>query len=150
MRHKRFEYSTSVRWTRGRQGTIRAPERPELTFASPPEFGGEGGMWTPEDFFVAAVNTCTMTTFIALAEREGLDVASYDCDAEGVLEYQDGYQFTRVALRPLIEINDEQQLDLAKRLIEKAHDRCLIANSIRADVLLEPAISVAEPATAAV
>lgn len=101
-------------------------------------------MWTPEDFFVAAVNTCTMTTFIALADREGLEIASYDCDAEGLLEYQDGYQFTRVALRPLITVNDERQIDLAKRLIEKAHDRCLIANSIRSDVLIEPVITVAE------
>ncbi|MDX1583478.1 MAG: OsmC family protein [Thermoanaerobaculia bacterium] len=150
MRHKHFEYQTSVRWTEGRKGTIRAPERPELTFASPREFGGEGGMWTPEDFFVAAVNTCTMTTFLALADREGLQVATYECDATGLLEYVEGYEFTRVALRPHIEIVDESQLDLARRLVDKAHDRCLIAKSVRSDVLLEPAISVAEPSTAAI
>ena len=150
MRHKQFEYETNVRWTGGRQGTIRAPERPQLTFASPPEFGGEGGKWTPEDFFVAAVNTCTMTTFLALADREGLQVESYECDANGLLEYVEGYKFTRVALRPRIEITDESQKELAIRLIEKAHDRCLIAKSIQADVLLEPAISVAETATAAI
>lgn len=150
MRHKHFEYETNVRWTGGRKGTIRAPERPQLTFASPPEFGGESGMWTPEDFFVAAVNTCTMTTFLALAEREGLQVEAYECDASGVLDYVEGYQFTRVALRPRIEIIDESQMDLAMRLIEKAHDRCLIAKSIQADVLLEPAIRVAETAAAAI
>lgn len=150
MKHKRFEYDTNVKWIKGREGTIRAPGRPEMTFGSPPEFGGEKGVWTPEDFFVAAINSCTMTTFLALAEREGLQLVSYESDATGLLEYLEGYQFTRVTLRLRIEIDDESQKELAERLIEKAHDRCLIGNSVRSDVIIEPTITVAEPATAAI
>lgn len=148
MRHKRFEYQTNVEWTKSREGTIRAPGRPELTFGSPPEFGGKEGMWTPEDFFVAAVNACTMTTFLALAEREGLEITSYECNAIGLLEYLEGYQFTAVTLRPHINIGAEMDVDLARRTIEKAHERCLIGKSIRADVHLEPTIMVAELAGA--
>ncbi len=150
MRHKRFEYDTSVEWNKGREGTIRATGRPEIAFASPPEFGGEKGMWTPEDFFVAAINTCTMTTFLALAEREGLKLTSYKSDATGALEYEEGYRFTQVTLHLHITISEESQKDLAERLIDKAHDRCLIGNSIRSDVIIERAISIAEPAMATI
>ena len=40
-------------------------------------------MLTPEDAFVAAVNTCVMMMFIWAVERFKLDLVSYDCDAEG-------------------------------------------------------------------
>ncbi|MBI3191832.1 MAG: OsmC family protein, partial [Pedosphaera parvula] len=55
----------------------------EFRVASPPEFKGEAGVWTPEDLFVAAVNVCTMTTFAAFAQRLNLPVLSYRCEAEG-------------------------------------------------------------------
>ena len=40
---------------------------PTLEFAAPPEFGGPGGIWSPEHLFVASVSSCLMTTFRSMA-----------------------------------------------------------------------------------
>ncbi len=143
VRHKSFKYHTAVEWTSGRSGRIEATDKPAIDVSSPPEFRGEAGVWTPEDLFVAAVNTCTMTTFLALAEKAGFETVGYRSDAEGTLEFSDGsFRFTRVVVRPTILVADQNAIFTAMELIEKAHDKCLVANSIRAEVEVEPRIDV--------
>lgn len=39
----------------------------------PPEFGGPERTWSPEHLFVAAVSSCLMTTFRAIAEMSELE-----------------------------------------------------------------------------
>ncbi|MGH7495285.1 MAG: OsmC family protein [bacterium] len=138
-RHKSFVYRTALRWTDNRAGWLRAEGKPELRVSSPPEFKGEAGVWTPEDLFVAAVEACTMTTFIAFAQKLNLSVVSYHSHAEGVLEFSDGgYRFTRVVLRPAIVVAGHESLAPAEKALHDAHHACLIANSIRTKVLVEP------------
>jgi organic hydroperoxide reductase OsmC/OhrA len=111
--------------------------------SSPPEFKGEPGMWTPEDLFVAAVETCTMTTFLAFAQRLNVPFVSYASSAEGTLEFVQGtYQFTKIVLRTNIEVTSGEAGEQAKHALEEAHENCLIANSIKAVVILLPTITV--------
>ncbi|MHB9001974.1 MAG: OsmC family protein [Thermoanaerobaculia bacterium] len=71
------------------------------------EFYGEAGTWTPEDLFVASLEICTMTSFLALAQRHHLPIEEYESHAEGTLEsFEGAYRFTRVTLRPRIVIAD--------------------------------------------
>jgi len=139
-----YRYRTALRWVGGRAGLAGAEGKEEFRVASPPEFRGEAGVWTPEDLLVGAVNACTMTTFLALAEREGLPLVSYASEAEGTLEFEDGgYRFTRVVVRPSIVIQGEEARGTASRLMERAHHQCLIGRSLRAEVVLQPSIEVA-------
>ena len=95
----------------------------------------------PEEALVAAVSSCHMLWFLDLARRVGRAVASYEDDAEGALEKcADGkVRITRVTLRPRIAFAgpapDAAGLD---ELHRQAHDSCFIANSITADVVVEP------------
>ena len=52
-------------------------------FATPPEFRGHDGLWTPEMLFVAAVDGCIMTS---LMPERNLDLLSYESRAEGRLD----------------------------------------------------------------
>lgn len=118
--------------------------KPEFRVASPPEFKGEAGVWTPEDLFVAAVNICTMTTFLAFASRRHLPLLGYESDAEGLLEFVDGvYRFTRVTLRPEIVVETGAAVADAEKILHDAHLNCLIANSIKAEVIIDPIIKSA-------
>jgi organic hydroperoxide reductase OsmC/OhrA len=100
-------------------------------------------MWTPEDLFVAAVETCTMVTFLAFAQRLNLPFVSYASSAEGTLEFvQGGYQFTKIVLRPTIAVTSAEAVDQVKHALEDAHQKCLVANSIKAAVILQPTITV--------
>ena len=99
VRSKIEKYYTVVKWTEQRKGVISCAGKPDIQVATPPEFKGHDGIWSPEDIFVASANVCMMTTFLAVAERAGLAFTSYECAAEGRLELVDGkFQFTEISL----------------------------------------------------
>ena len=142
----KYFYSTEVEWTGERHGDLTAPVRPKLEIDAPPEFKGHEGVWTPEHLFVASVNTCFMTTFLAIAENSKLDVVSFKADAKGKLEKLDGAGFimTEITLRPKLVVGKSRDIERASRILEKAEKHCLISNSIKTETKLEPEIHSAE------
>ena len=141
VRSKVYTYHTSVKWTEQRKGVISCAGKPDIQVATPPEFKGHEGIWSPEDLFVAAANICLMTTFLAVAERAGLGFTSYESVAEGKLELVDGkFQFTAITLKPTITLATSTEAAKAKELIEKAEANCLISNSMKAQVTLAATI----------
>lgn len=142
---KVFHYNTHLQWTHERRGELTSEGKPTLEVAPPPEFKGPAGVWTPEDLFVAAVDICTMTTFLAFANHKKLPLLSYESSAKGTLENVEGkYQFTQVSLTPRITVASEADVPLAEKIIRDAEASCLISNSIKAQVVLQPEISVAK------
>lgn len=138
---KVYRYQTSVKWTEQRKGLMLCAGKPEVQVATPPEFKGHEGIWSPEDPFVASANICLMTTFLAVAERAGLAFSTYESTAEGRLELVEGkFQFTAIMIRPSITLKSGEDAAKAKELIEKAERNCLISNSMNAMVTLEPVI----------
>lgn len=141
VRSKVYLYHTAVTWTDQRKGIISCAGKPDVEVATPPEFKGHEGVWSPEDLFVASANVCLMTTFLAVAERAGLAFSAYESAAEGRLELVEGkFQFTAITLKPTITLKSSADTDKAKELIEKAEANCLISNSMKATVTLEPVI----------
>ena len=142
-RYKSFRYGTELEWREARTGILGSPGKRDLRVSSPPEFKGQAGLWTPEDLFVAAVESCTMTTFLALADRARLPLVSYRSTAEGLLEHSGGgFQMTEIVVRPEVRIEKATSRHEVERLLEEAHRRCLIARSIRSRVKVEPTIQV--------
>ncbi len=143
---EKYLYSTEVEWTRERQGDLCSSVLPCLHIDAPPEFKGHDGAWTPEHLFVGAVNSCFMTTFLAIAENSKLDFVSFKAAADGKLEKLEGQGFvmTEITLRPQLTIRDSRDTARASRILEKAEKHCLISNSIKSAVHLEPEIQVAQ------
>jgi organic hydroperoxide reductase OsmC/OhrA len=140
---KSFTYRTSVAGVEGRSASLEAEGKPSLRVASPPEFKGVANVWTPEDFFVAAIEVCLMLTFVGIAEKKGLKFANYESKAEGLLEWdQQSYRFTRVVVRPTITLFDEHSIVAANETLERAHATCLVARSVTSDVVVEPVFAV--------
>ena len=141
VRPKRYTYRTTVRWAEQRKGLMSSPGKPDAQVATPPEFKGHEGIWSPEDLFVASANVCLMTTFLAMAERAALGFTAYVGDAEGTLELVDGkFRFTKIALRPRLTLKPGEDAAKAKQMLEKAEANCLISNSMACQVTLEPTI----------
>ncbi|MBN1836184.1 MAG: OsmC family protein [Spirochaetales bacterium] len=141
---ERHEYRTSVRWEAERKGALSAPGLPDLTVATPPEFpGGHPGIWSPEHLFVASAEVCIMTTFLAIAANSKLEFKQYSSSAEGILEKTDsGYMFTEITVKPRVVISDEAQRDRTLRILEKSEKACLISNSMKTAVHLQPEVVV--------
>ncbi len=141
LKHKTFLYHTNLSWVGKKKGIVHSDGKPGFSVSSPPEFKGEPGIWTPEDMYVAAIESCLMATFLTFAERARIPVTSYTSTAEGVLEFvEDRYQFTKVIVRPLIVIRDEEALKRTETVLQDANHSCLISNSVRTEVTVEPRI----------
>ena len=139
IRPKSFSYRTSVGEVNGRTATLCSEGKPPVWVSSPPEFKGEAGHWTPEDLFVASIDVCLMLTFVGLAEKHKLSFLSYESSAQGLLEWEEhSYRFTRVVVTPIITLFDEASFAAAREIIDKAHHTCLVANSVRCAVVVEP------------
>lgn len=96
----------------------------------------------PEEAFVAALASCHMLWFLALAARRGYTVERYTDDAEGVMARNAAGRMaiTQVTLRPRVEFSGEARPaseDIAA-LHHQAHEECYIANSVTSDVCCEP------------
>jgi len=142
-------YHTRVTWKGEHWGHIQMGNGPEMEFSAPPDAHGHAGVLTPEDAFVAAVNTCVMMMFIWSVERFKLDLVSYDCEAEGtkLIELDRTEIFTSVALRPriLLRARDEERSAIEKRTrraLESALKYSLVANSIKSEIRVDPMIEI--------
>ena len=140
-----YYYTTQVEWTGERHGDLSAPVLPSLKVDAPPEFKGHEGVWTPEHLFVASVNSCFMTTFLAIAENSKLEFESFRADAKGKLEKiaDKGFMMTEITLQPKLVIRNARDAERASRILEKAEKHCLISNSIKTETVLEPDIKLA-------
>jgi organic hydroperoxide reductase OsmC/OhrA len=139
-----YFYDTEVEWTGDRKGDLRSPHLSTLVVAPPPEFNGPEGFWTPEHLYVASVNACFMSTFLAIAQLSSLRFARFTCAARGKLERDEGrgYRVTEIVLRPKLVLSEARDRDRAVRILEKAERNCLISNSINTTVRIEPEIAL--------
>jgi peroxiredoxin-like protein len=138
------EYESSMEWTSGREGKVSAPGLPDLAVASPPEFGGRGGLWSPEHLFVASANSCVLLTFLAIAEFSKLAIRSASASARGLLEKPEGkgLQFTAIDVTLRIQLEKESDRERAERLARKAEAACLVSSSMKTPVRVTPEIGV--------
>lgn len=136
-------YKTVTEWKSGHLGEVRLSNGPVLPFSAPAAVQGVEGVLTPEDAFVAALNTCYALMFIWSVERLKIDLVSYTCEAEGhVEEFLDRTStFDKMILKPRIVARccTEEKI---RRALELAEKYSLIWQSIKAEVRLEPEISI--------
>jgi len=136
-------YKTVTEWKSGHLGEVRLSNGPVLPFSAPASVKGVEGVLTPEDAFVAALNTCYMLMFIWSIEKLNIDLVSYICEAEGhIEEFLDKTStFDRVTLRPRIVVRGSS-VEKVKRALELAEKYSLVWQSIKAKIKLEPKIVI--------
>ena len=116
---------------------------PDLDTASPPQFDGPLGVWSPETLFSAAVADCFILTFRAIARASKFEWTSLECKAEGVLERPEKTTyFTTFNVHAVLHTPAGAKVDLAERLLEKAEALCLITASLKSEVVLTTEIII--------
>ena len=106
--------------------------------AVPPGTVGEHTV-DPEELTVAAVSSCHMLFFLALAAKRGLTIEAYADDPVGVLDSKDGATWlTRITLRPRVTWGGAApDAAIVAELHHAAHKRCYIANSLKSEIVIE-------------
>jgi organic hydroperoxide reductase OsmC/OhrA len=136
-------YQVDLTFIENRKGTLSSPVLTQsVEVATPPEFPkGMPGIWSPEHLFVAAISSCLMTTFLAVSENSKLPFVSFNCEAIGKLDKVDGkFMMTEVTLKQTLVIEQADQYDRAKRILEMSEKACLISNSVKSTIIFEPTI----------
>ena len=139
-------YNVDLKWVSDRNGIISSPEL-DLAFnvATPPQFPkGMPGIWSPEHLLTAAVVSCFMTTFLAIAENSKLEYSAFSCTSSGKLEQIEGkFLMTEITLNPVLTLNNSADTERAERILVKSEAACLISNSIKSKIILNTSILAA-------
>lgn len=132
-------YSRAHQWQFDGGLTVPASSSP----LSVPVPMSDAGAIDPEEALVAAVSSCHMLFFLSFAARRGFIVDSYSDKPVGTLDKNaDGQMaMTLFTLRPAVVFSGERRPGGADldALHHEAHAHCYVANSIKADVLIEGA-----------
>jgi organic hydroperoxide reductase OsmC/OhrA len=144
-------YHTTVTWTGEHRGHLAMGNGPEMPFSAPPDAQGHEGVFTPEDAFVAAANTCVMLMFIWACERFRITLLAYACRTEGEkrVELDRREIFTQLRFAPQIRVAAGGEAPQAvearvRRALAAAQKYSLVASSVKSEILIEPQIVVEE------
>jgi organic hydroperoxide reductase OsmC/OhrA len=145
------EHRVDLQWTTGGQAfTYESYSRDHrLVFdnghviqasSAPAYFGNVAGI-DPEEMLVAALSSCHMLTFLAVASKRGYVVVAYEDNAVGYLDKnsEGKMAMTAVILNPRIQFKGEKvpNTDELEKLHHKAHENCFIANSVRCEMTVK-------------
>jgi len=143
------EYRANISWRRqtndfayntyNRNHTISFAGGSEITASAAPEFKGNASLVNPEELLVAALSSCHMLTFLAIAARQRIIVDSYKDDAVGVMtkNAQGKHFISQVVLHPKIAFANPPALEVVQHMHHQAHAECFIANSVITHVSIE-------------
>ena len=100
-----------------------------------PGYKGDADSVDPEEAFVAALSSCHMLTFLAIAARKRLTVDAYEDRAVGKMDknVEGKIAITNVHLHPKVTFGEGVEVDAAtlKKMHHDAHEHCFIANSVK-------------------
>ena len=112
-----------------------------LNAGSAPEYGGSDKELNPEQSLAAAISSCHMMTFLALASKVKWPVSSYEDKAEAFLGKNSKGQMAviKIRLNPSVQFSDgftvsEQEMN---EMHDRSHRYCFIANSLSEEVEFE-------------
>lgn len=114
--------------------TVRYNDSHEVQADAAPDWGGDADNTNPEQALAAALSSCHMMTFLALAAKAGWPVASFQDYAVAHLGKNPAGQMSvaRIDLHPVVRFDTGFTVEAAKlsEMQERAHRYCFIANSL--------------------
>ena len=155
-------FNATLVWSGGDLGPTKSVEtysrefRAEIAGKQPlrgsadPNFHGDPTLFNPEDLLLSALASCHMLSYLAVCAHAGIVVLSYEDTVVGTLTRRDGrLTFIDVLLRPKVVLEVGSDIEKARALHDKAHNICVIANSVNFPVRYEPEIIFTSESVAA-
>jgi organic hydroperoxide reductase OsmC/OhrA len=145
-------YETRVRWTGStglgwdhydRAHVATAPPAEQEVRLTTGESKGDPAILNPEQLLLMAASSCQMLWFLHLAAKARIDVVEYDDSGIALMPTdQEPVRITEIALRPRIVVTGEGSEERVRKLCATAHEHCFVANSLNAQMSLQPTVEV--------
>ncbi len=136
-------FDVALQWDKiSQSGVIRTGNRMPVLFAAPPEFNGTDTVWSPEHLLVASISSCYLTTFNYFAQLLRVELKDIRVRGEVEIEKVSGGGFWAKAYRiyPEIEFPNTPGPHVIDNLLSKAKRYCIVSNSVKGEVIVEPQI----------
>lgn len=125
-----------------RDYVIDFPGKAPLAGSSPAVFNGDESRHNPETLMVSSLMACHHLTYLAICERSGVRIVSYEDHAAGTLAIKDGkMRMVEVVLRPQVKIADAAHVARAIEIHGKAHAHCFMSNSVNFEIKVQPTVT---------
>jgi organic hydroperoxide reductase OsmC/OhrA len=145
-------YETRVHWTGStglgwehydRAHVATAPGIEQEVKVTTGEAKGDPSILNPELLLLMAASSCQMLWFLHLAAKARIDVVEYDDSATALMPTDEQpVRITEITLRPRIVVSGEASEERVHNLAHTAHEHCFVANSLTAQMTLQPTVEV--------
>ena len=155
-------YHARLVWSGGALGPTKSVEsysrefraefdgKPSFRGSADPAFRGDPALYNPEDLLLSALSACHMLSYLAVCAHAGIAVLSYEDSVVGTATLRDRrLRFVDVLLRPQVVLEQGSDIEKARSLHERAHDICVIANSVNFPVRYEANVAFANESVGA-
>ena len=121
-RARALPFTTETVWNAGLVGTGMSGEGRSLTV-------GHDGEWSPEHLLLLAAESCFMSTLLALARADGIDVLGYV--SSGQLHVPDDPQAVlSILLTPCIVVSTDRDAERIRGLVRQAREESVVARTL--------------------
>jgi organic hydroperoxide reductase OsmC/OhrA len=145
-------YETRVHWTGStglgwehydRTHVATAPGIEQEVRVTTGESKGDPSILNPELLLLMAASSCQMLWFLHLAAKARIDVVEYDDSASALMPTDEQpVRITEITLRPRIVVSGDASEERVHKLAHTAHEHCFVANSLTAQMTLQPTVEV--------
>ena len=134
-------YEIEMAGTSAGYATASAAGMPDLTSAPPVEYDGPGDAWSPEHLLLAAVSSCFLFTFRAVAKASHVEFLEVQAHTAGTVDRAAGtIRFTDIVVRAEVTTALGADATAVQRAIDRAATRCLVSSSLATPVRVEATI----------
>ena len=140
-----LHYQVKTTWKEGRVGEIDSTVlNSVIAVATPPEFAeGVSGIWSPEHLLTAAVSSCFMTTFLAMAEKMRLKFTRFNASATLFLARNEGkLEATQITIHPIVTVTDSSDSGKALKVLAVTAKSCIISSMLKPEITMIPQIII--------
>jgi peroxiredoxin-like protein len=112
----------------------------------PPEMDGPGIGTNPDEMLLGAAATCYIITLAAMMERSNIEKVGLSMESEGIVDVTKGvFTYKKIIHRPRVVLKEnatERDVQLVRKLVEKAETSCMISRAIQGNVEIELEVTI--------
>ncbi|MHA1995656.1 MAG: OsmC family protein [Candidatus Hodarchaeales archaeon] len=136
---EKMHFITTATWDKDKEGSFLTTDYTKpILFSCPPKLGGIETP-SPEDLFLSAIATCTLTTLLHICDSLRITPNTLEVSVSGDLRLIEAssYEFENIKCR-LVVTGDKFLLE---RACEKVPKLCVVSNSIKSLITYEVIIN---------
>jgi len=97
--------------------------------------------WSAEHLFIAAVESSYMTAFFNTAKHKGIKFKQFKSTARASILVSDEFsEITDIVLRPVVSIEESNQLNKTLKIFSLCTQHCLVVNALKVRLHIFPSV----------